>query len=146
MWWGKRKRRGTQLSRQLALGRLQDAMGQVEEQQGSSDPLSHPHADRPADSPEQDAMLAADGPAARSDQPSASEPTPDLPTPDLPTPDLPTPDLPTPDLSTPDLPAQLPTQRRPGRPAPRPAGPDSSAPSAPSSPQAGGSARDRLLC
>ena len=120
MWWGKRKRRGTQLSRLLALGKLQDAMARAEEQQlGSSDPVPHPAAGRPADSPEQDAMLAADGPAGRSDQPPASEPTPDLPTPDLP------------------------TQRRPGRPAPRPAGPDSSAPSAP---RAGGSARDRLLC
>ena len=31
--WGRRKRRRTRLSRQLALGLLQDAMGQVEEQQ-----------------------------------------------------------------------------------------------------------------
>jgi hypothetical protein len=128
MWWGKRKRRGTQLSRLLALGKLQDAMARAEEQLGSSDPVPHPDADRPADSPEPDAMLAADASVGRSDQPSASEPTPDLATPDLPTPDLPT---------------QLPAQRRPGRPAPRPAGPDSSAPSAP---RAGGSARDRLLC
>jgi len=118
MWWGKRKRRGTQLSRLLALGRLQDAMGRVDEQQGSSDPVLHPDADRPADSPEQDAMLAADEPAARSDQPPASEPAP-------------------------DLKGQLPTQRRSGRPAPRPAGPNSSVPG---SPRAGGSARDRLLC
>lgn len=118
MWWGKRKRRGTQLSRLLALGRLQDAMGRVDEQQGSSDPVPHPDADRPADSAEQDAMLAADGPAGRSDQPSASEPAP-------------------------DLKGQLPTQRRSGRPAPTPAGPDSSVPP---SPRAGGSARDRLPC
>jgi hypothetical protein len=118
MWWGKRKRRGTQLSRLLALGRLQDAMGRVDEQQGTSDPVPHPDADRPADSAEQGAMLAADGPSDRSDQPSASEPTP-------------------------DLKGQLPTQRRSGRPAPRPAEPDSSVPP---SPQAGGSAGDRLLC
>jgi hypothetical protein len=118
MWWGKRKRRGTQLSRLRAFGRLQDAMGRVDEQQGSSDPVPHPDADRPADSAEQDVMLAADGPAARSDQPPASEPAP-------------------------DLKGQLPTQRRSGRPAPRPAGPD---PSVPGTPRAGGSARDRLLC
>jgi hypothetical protein len=117
MWWGKRKRRGTQLSRLLALGRLQDAMGRVDEQQGSSDPVPHPD-DRPADSAEQDAMLAADGPAGRSDQPSASEPAS-------------------------DLKGQLPAQRRSGRSAPRPAGPDSSAPP---SPRAGGGARDRLPC
>ncbi len=119
MWWGKRKRRGTQLSRLLALGRLQDAMGRVEEQQGSSAPVPHPaDAGRPAGAPEQDAMLAADGSAGRGDQPPASEPAP-------------------------DLNGQLPAQRRPGRPAPRPAGPDSSVPP---SPRAGGSARDRLLC
>src|ERR1700733_10578166 len=128
MWWGKRKRRGTQLSRLLALGKLQDAMARAEEQLGSSDPVLHPDADRPADSPEQDAMRAADGPAGRSDQPSASEPAPDLPA------QLPAPDLAAPDLPTPDLPTQLPAQRRPGRSAPRPAGPESSAPSAPSSP------------
>jgi hypothetical protein len=119
MWWGKRKRRGTQLSRQLALGRLQDAMGRVEEQQGSPDPVPYPDAGRPADSPEQDPTLAADGPGARSDQPSASEPAP-------------------------DLKDQLPAQRRPARPAPQPAGPDSAVP--PPSPRAGGGARDRLLC
>jgi hypothetical protein len=119
MWWGKRKRRGTQLSRLLALGRLQDAMGRVDEQHGSSDPVPYPaDADRPADAPEQDAMLAADGLAGRTDQPPASEPAP-------------------------DLKGQLPIQRRPARPAPRPAGPDSSAPS---SPRSGGSGRDRLPC
>src|ERR1700683_1786795 len=70
MWWGKRKRRGTQLSRLLALGKLQDAMARAEEQQlGSSDPVPHPAAGRPADSPEQDAMLAADGPARRRGDP-----------------------------------------------------------------------------
>jgi hypothetical protein len=31
MWWGKRKKRGTQLQRQLALGRLEEAMGQVQQ-------------------------------------------------------------------------------------------------------------------
>jgi hypothetical protein len=118
MWWGKRKKRGTQLSRQLALGMLQDAMGRVEEQQGSSDPVPHQETGRPADAPEQDPILAADASAASSDQPPAEE-------------------------ETPDLKGQLPTQRRPGRSAPRPAGPD---PSASPAPRAGGSARDRLLC
>jgi hypothetical protein len=35
--WGRRKRRRTRLSRQLALGLLQDAMGQVEEQHESGE-------------------------------------------------------------------------------------------------------------
>jgi hypothetical protein len=35
--WRRRKRRRTRLSRQLALGMLQDAMGQVEEQQHESE-------------------------------------------------------------------------------------------------------------
>jgi hypothetical protein len=34
--WRRRKKRAGRLSRQLALGRLQDAMGQVEDQRGSS--------------------------------------------------------------------------------------------------------------
>jgi len=118
MWWGKRKKRGTQLSRQLALGMLQDAMGRVDEQQRSPDPVPHQDVGRPADPPEQDPIPAADGPAARGDQPPAAE-------------------------ETPDLKGQLPTQRRPGRSAPRPAGPD---PSVSSSPRTEGSSRDRLLC
>ena len=122
MWWRKRKKRGSQLSRQVALGMLEDAMGRVEEQQGSSDPVPHQETGRPADPPEQDPildpLLAADASAASSDQPPAEE-------------------------ETPDLKGQLPTQRRPGRSAPRPAGPD---PSVPPAPRAGGSARDRLLC
>jgi hypothetical protein len=125
MWWGKRKKRGTRLSRELALGALQDAMGRVEEQQGSSGPVPVPETGRPAlaeAQPEQDPLLAADVPAASSDQPSAGE-------------------------ASPDLKGQLPAQRRPGRaaprPAPRPTGPD---PSVSPSPRAEGSARDRLLC
>ena len=35
MWW-RRKKRASRLSRQLALGLLQDAMGRVEDQRGSS--------------------------------------------------------------------------------------------------------------
>jgi hypothetical protein len=52
--WGRRKRRRTRLSRQLALGLLQDAMGQVEEQQhdpgvgaGSGQAPAPPQADQP---------------------------------------------------------------------------------------------------
>jgi hypothetical protein len=44
MWWGKRKKRGTRLSRELALGMLQDAMGRAEEQQGAADPAADPQA------------------------------------------------------------------------------------------------------
>ncbi|HEV2933021.1 MAG TPA: hypothetical protein VGY96_07825 [Streptosporangiaceae bacterium] len=52
--WGRRKRRRTRLSRQLALGLLQDAMGQVEEQQhepgegaGSGQAPAPPQAEQP---------------------------------------------------------------------------------------------------
>jgi len=39
--WRRRKKRGSQLSRQLALGLLQDAMGRLEEQRdGSPAPAS----------------------------------------------------------------------------------------------------------
>ncbi len=128
MWWGKRKKRGTRLSRQLALGMLEDAMRRAEEQPGSSDPVpqqevqqdTQQETGRPAlaeADPEQDQVRAADGPAAGRDQPAREE--------------------------TPDLTGKLPAQRRPGRPAPRATGSDSSASP---SPRAEGSARDRLVC
>ncbi len=63
MWWGKRKKRGTRLSRELALGMLQDAMGRAEEQQGAADPAADPQASRPA---------------ASRDQPAASETVTDI--------------------------------------------------------------------
>jgi hypothetical protein len=130
MWWGKRRKRGARLSRQLALGMLEDAMRRAEEQPGSSDPIpqqeirqdTQQETGRPvlaeAD-PEQDQVRAADGSPAGRGQPAGDE--------------------------TPDLTGKLPAQRRPGRPAPRATGSDSS-PSPSPSPRAEGSARDRLVC
>jgi hypothetical protein len=43
MRWGKRKKRGTRLSRQLALGLLEDAMAQAEHPQDEGEPDSAPY-------------------------------------------------------------------------------------------------------
>ena len=48
--WGRRRRRGTRLSRVLALGRLEDAMAQAEQQQDAGEPETapYPRAGNPA--------------------------------------------------------------------------------------------------
>jgi hypothetical protein len=43
MWWGKRRKRGSRLSRQLALGLLEDAMAQAEQQQDQGEPETVPY-------------------------------------------------------------------------------------------------------
>jgi hypothetical protein len=55
--WGRRRRRGARLSRQLALGRLEDAMAQAERQPADGEPETVPYP--PASNP------APDGPPAR---------------------------------------------------------------------------------
>jgi hypothetical protein len=48
--WGRRRKRGTRLSRLLALGRLEDALARAEQQQqeGEPEPLPYPPASSPA--------------------------------------------------------------------------------------------------
>ena len=48
--WGRRRKRGTRLSRVLALGRLEDAMAQAEQQQDEGEPETapYPRAGHPA--------------------------------------------------------------------------------------------------
>jgi hypothetical protein len=48
--WGRRRKRGTRLSRLLALGRLEDALAQAEQQQqqGEPEPVPYPPASSPA--------------------------------------------------------------------------------------------------
>jgi hypothetical protein len=41
--WGRRRKRGSQLSRQLALGLLEDAMARAEQQQEAGEPESVPY-------------------------------------------------------------------------------------------------------
>jgi hypothetical protein len=55
--WGRRRKRGARLSRQLALGQLEDAMARAEQQQEEGEPETVPYP--PASSP------APDGPAGR---------------------------------------------------------------------------------
>jgi hypothetical protein len=46
--WGRRRKRGTRLSRLLALGRLEDALARAEQQQGEPEPVPYPPASSPA--------------------------------------------------------------------------------------------------
>jgi hypothetical protein len=55
--WGRRRKRGTRLSRLLALGRLEEAMARAEQQQEEGEPEAVPYP--PASNP------APDVPAAR---------------------------------------------------------------------------------
>ena len=55
--WGRRRKRGTRLSRLLALGRLEEAMARAEQQQEEGEPEAVPYP--PAGNP------APDVPAAR---------------------------------------------------------------------------------
>ena len=71
--WGKRRKPGTRLSRQLALGLLQDAMAQVEQQQeAEAEPgryLGAPYQEAPSqEAPYQEAPYQETGPAGPPDQ------------------------------------------------------------------------------
>jgi hypothetical protein len=46
--WGRRRKRGTRLSRLLALSRLEDALARAEQQQGDPEPIPYPPASSPA--------------------------------------------------------------------------------------------------
>jgi len=52
--WGRRHKRGTRLSRLLALGRLEDAMARAEQQQeeGELETAPYPRASDPAAAPQ----------------------------------------------------------------------------------------------
>jgi hypothetical protein len=80
--WGRRRKRGTRLSRVLALGRLEDAMAQAEQQQDAGEPETapYPRAGNPApavpaarpghftqDVPVDNSVGPAAGPAADAD-------------------------------------------------------------------------------
>jgi hypothetical protein len=80
--WGRRRKRGTRLSRVLALGRLEDAMAQAEQQQDEGEPETAPYppagnpapavpAPRPGlraeDVPVDNSAAPAAGPAADAD-------------------------------------------------------------------------------
>jgi hypothetical protein len=73
--WGRRRKRGTRLSRLLALGRLEDALARAERQQqdGEPEPVPYPPAghaapDVPAARP---SLQAADVPVDNSAGPAA---------------------------------------------------------------------------
>jgi hypothetical protein len=69
--WGKRRKRGAQLPRQLALGLLQDAMGRVEEQNGHPEGIQYPEAGSPQEAPPDPADLqVTDVPVDNSGGPS----------------------------------------------------------------------------
>jgi hypothetical protein len=77
--WGKRKKRRAQLSRQLALGLLEDAMGRVQQQeeQEEQDEPAPPYpeaAPAPAAPPDRPGLRTADVPVENS---AAPEPPPD---------------------------------------------------------------------
>lgn len=69
--WGKRKKRGSRLERQLALGRLEDAMGQVQqpqdEEEGEPSVAQYPGAvPAPAAPPERAGLRPEDVPVDNS--------------------------------------------------------------------------------
>jgi hypothetical protein len=74
--WGRRRKRGTRLSRLLALSRLEDALARAEQQQqGEPDPLPYPPAshaapDVPAARP---SLRTEDVPVDNSAGPEAAE-------------------------------------------------------------------------
>jgi hypothetical protein len=49
--WGRRRKRGAQLSRQLALGLLEDAMGRVQQPQDEAEATAYPGAVPPPAAP-----------------------------------------------------------------------------------------------
>jgi hypothetical protein len=85
--WGKRRKRGTQLSRQLALGRLEEAMAQVQlpqEEEGEGEPaVPYPGAvPAPSAPPDPAGLRPTDVPVDNSagpDPAAAAEPEPHAP-------------------------------------------------------------------
>ena len=78
--WGRRRKRRARLPRQLALGRLEDAMARAEQQPEAGEPetvpyppASHPAPDVPAARP---GLLAQDVPVDNSASPPAAEAAP----------------------------------------------------------------------
>jgi len=61
--WGRRRKRGTRLSRLLALGRLEEAMARAEQQQQEGEPEAVPYP--PAGRPAPDVPAARPGPFAQ---------------------------------------------------------------------------------
>jgi hypothetical protein len=83
--WGKRKKRRAQLSRQLALGLLEDAMGRVQQQEwddDEDDPPPYPGAAPAPESgsapPGQVGLQAADVPVDNCAGPAADDDPPPL--------------------------------------------------------------------
>jgi hypothetical protein len=82
--WGRRRKRGSQLSRQLALGLLEDAMARAEQQQEAGEPESVPYpraSSPPPDIPAARAGLRAedvpvDNSAGAAPQPAGEDPGP----------------------------------------------------------------------
>jgi hypothetical protein len=75
--WGRRRKRGTRLSRLLALGRLEEAMARAEQQQQGGEPEAVPYP--PARNPAPDVpgarpeLLAQDVPVDNSADPGAEQ-------------------------------------------------------------------------
>jgi hypothetical protein len=73
--WGRRRKRGARLPRQLALGQLEEAMARAEQEQDEGEPEALPYP--PASSPAPDVpdarpgLLAEDVPVDNSDRPAA---------------------------------------------------------------------------
>jgi hypothetical protein len=82
--WGRRRKRGSQLSRQLALGLLEDAMARAEQQHEAAEPepVPYPRASNPPpDVPAARTGLGAedvpvDNSAAPGPQPAGEDPDP----------------------------------------------------------------------
>ena len=74
--WGKRRKRCARLPRQLALGRLEDAMARVEQQQKADEPepVPYPRASTPAPAAPapRPGLLSADVPVDNSAGPESS--------------------------------------------------------------------------
>jgi hypothetical protein len=91
--WGKRKKRGSRLERQLALARLEDAMGRVQrqlqqEEEGELEAIQYPGVPAPSLPPEQsgasglrDADVPVDNSAGPVPSPAGSEGKPENPPP-----------------------------------------------------------------
>ncbi len=81
--WGRRKKRGAQLSRQLALGLLEDAMGRVqppEEQEEDEPAVPYPSPEcgpPPPGAPARNGLQASDVPVDNSAAPDAAGPADD---------------------------------------------------------------------
>jgi hypothetical protein len=71
--WGRRRKRGTQLERLLALGRLEEAMARAEEQEAEPEVLPYPEG-APAVPPDRASGLSCSGvPVDNSAGPAADE-------------------------------------------------------------------------